>query len=219
MSDPILRRKEVSGTPYGYKGKMLVTARGGLHFLKGNKAPYFSLTGDVTRIVARRDDGRPLLARDCDTCGCIHEILTQEWPDLAPLAALHLSDIDGTPMHAAGNGLYWLAGAAASPHAPRLPVWGQKYHGASGDYGKTPAECLKIAAGHFRVAESELAPFVSLESRYETGAVMKARVDAFTEAQRERWGREAESAIATYGLVIYGDLAEWERRQGERQGA
>lgn len=213
---PVIRSREIPGKPYGARGRVVIRAFAGLHYIKGNSSPYFSLTGEVSRVIARHD-GQAILAREPEICGCIHDELIREWPDLAPLAAMHLSGLDGAPMHAEGNGFYWLAGAAASPHAPRLPVWGAKYHGASGDYGKTPAECLKIAANHFRVAESELAPFV--ESRYESGAVMKARVAAFTAAQRERWQREAESAIETYGLELCGDVAAWKARQGDTQAA
>jgi hypothetical protein len=61
----------------------------------GNQAPYFSLTGEIY------ERGR------VTTAGCIHEELLAIWPDLAQLAALHLSTEDGVPMHALENARYF----------------------------------------------------------------------------------------------------------------
>lgn len=68
-------------------------AYGGLHHIKGNRAPYFSLTG------AEYEKTRHGIGWQEASGGCIHEALLEQWPDLAPLAALHLSDIDGTPAY------------------------------------------------------------------------------------------------------------------------
>lgn len=104
MKNPVLRSKVLPGCGRNGADLIVFQAVGGLHHIRGNGAPYFSLTLEAT------DEG-----------GCNHEKLTAEWPELADLAALHLSDIDGVPMHAEGNGWYFLAGA--------LPEFGgQCYH-------------------------------------------------------------------------------------------
>jgi hypothetical protein len=54
-----------------------------------------------------------------------HELVLKLWPDLAPLVALHLSDVDGAPHSAEANGWYWLAGACGG--------LGEEVHGANGD--------------------------------------------------------------------------------------
>lgn len=64
----------------------------------GNGHQTFSMTGDV----------RYPRARDIETGGCIHELLAEHFPALAPLAAWHLFDTRG-PMHYPGNALF-LAG-------------------------------------------------------------------------------------------------------------
>lgn len=60
-------------------------------YIKGNSAPYFSVTGFTTGI-----------------CGCCHEDLLKRWPELRPIIDLHLSDDTGMPMYAVENGYYWL---------------------------------------------------------------------------------------------------------------
>lgn len=66
------------------------------------QAPYFSVTGEAYRITGRQ--GRPPMLAS----GCIHDYIQQVTSRFDDVIALHLSDIDGTPMHAVENGLYWL---------------------------------------------------------------------------------------------------------------
>jgi hypothetical protein len=77
-----------------------IQARYGMHWIKGNRAPYFSITG--TTYVAEKgkwvEDGG----------GCIHDQIRTVFPELAHLIRWHLTDQDGTPMHYQANGLYWL---------------------------------------------------------------------------------------------------------------
>lgn len=56
----------------------------------------FSLTGDIYEKF--RDVGG----------GCIHNEITEIWPEMQIFADLHLCDWKGAPMHAAGNGRYHL---------------------------------------------------------------------------------------------------------------
>lgn len=215
MRDPILRGPKV----YTEGGRTYrITAKGGLHMIRGNHAPYFSLTADIDRKVGSRwveDSG-----------GCCHDEILKHWPDLADLAALHLSDIDGQPMHAEANGWYWLAGA--------LGGLGEEYHGASGSGAKTPEECLAIFAEHARIgldAARSLAPKAAViyahdleawkaeaQAAAEEGAEpppaepprsVNARARAYWAdwcwSQGARWKREAQACIAEHKLTVYGD--------------
>jgi hypothetical protein len=197
MGDPILRHAEI--------GTRTVRAIGGLHFIAGNAAPYFSLT------MESRSRNRE------DQFGAQHDELTRIWPELAPLAALHLSSIDGVPMHAASNGLYYvqhlIPGAsgrsrfnssfATCPHSTKV---------------KIPDECTQTMADHFRISLNEargllVALTVVAEGvgHYErvwgegSGKVVQAAMAAWVEAQKPRWRAEADACIASLGLVVYGD--------------
>lgn len=81
--------------------KYHISAEGGLHYIKGNNAPYFTITGEIKRIAR---NGR----RVFESGGCIHEEILKHFPQFADLVDLHLSDIDGVPTHAEANGAYWL---------------------------------------------------------------------------------------------------------------
>jgi hypothetical protein len=197
--DPILKSQNKNGR--------LVNAVGGLHYLRGNSKPHFSLT--IASWVRGRED----------MFGCAHDEILKIWPSLKPLADLHLSDIDGVPMHAAENGLYYVQhlipgcsgyGPLASSFAD--PGYGQK---------RSDEECIQIMADHFRISLNEArgllaalifhAESVSQYKRvYEGGAkpVVKAAVACWVEAQKPRWKAEADKAIADLGLVVYGDKYE-----------
>lgn len=74
------------------KGRLFkVTAK--FQHLKGNARPYFSCT-----------------AEGAGFAGCIHEDILKFAPEFAQAVAIHLSDDDGTPMHAIDNGWYWFGG-------------------------------------------------------------------------------------------------------------
>jgi hypothetical protein len=68
-----------------------------------NQAPYFTVTGSVwnNKAHARRWPGSP------ERCGQVTEEILRAFPDLADLVALHLSTIEGAPMHAEANAWHW----------------------------------------------------------------------------------------------------------------
>jgi hypothetical protein len=155
MKEPILRTRILPAGRDGYKVARLLKVEGGLNHIKGNHAPHFTVTTWAHR------KGFP---EQCQSGGCDHETILKYWPELSDLVALHLSDIDGVPMHGEANGWYDLAGA--------LPAnAGEQYHRGNSemnlpkpegalrrgtwddtDYRKpTPDECLEILARHVRV--------------------------------------------------------------------
>lgn len=63
------------------------TVKAQLTMIKGNKAPYFSITNH---------------------CGAAHDEILRLYPEYADIVELHLSDIDGTPMYALENGAFYI---------------------------------------------------------------------------------------------------------------
>lgn len=105
--------------------KYTITVTAELSWHKGNNKPYFSLT-------AYGND------RGSGFGGCCHEEILRRWPDLQPLVDLHLSDIDGVPMHAVENGFYHLGGT----HWEKAK--------------------FNVAARHFRISENQARELASM---------------------------------------------------------
>jgi hypothetical protein len=191
---PILFTRPVLGKDYGRKVSGLMVVRAGLHYIKGNSAPHFSITADV------HQTGRP---ERFWACGAMHDEILRYRPSTFDLLAMHLRDMDGSPMHAVANGLYWLAGCCGG--------LGQQYHGGSGQSGKTPAECLRIASEHFLVPPTELDP-IRLRLLSAPADQYKPIISEFCETLRPMWSERAAAAIDRYGLVLFGDVAAWHER-------
>ena len=100
-------RKLISGKPYGENKSVELTVTAELVKRAGNSYPYFTITGSVKKLDKRYRD--PVI-----TCGCIHEIILEHYPELSPLVTVHLSAADGQPMHAEANARYW-AGLCTYP--------------------------------------------------------------------------------------------------------
>ena len=192
MSNPVLNRDGI------------LTVYGGLHYIRGNSKPYFSITADY----------------GVNECGCLHERILKAFPQYADLVAMHLSDIDGVPMHAEANGWYVLAGY--------LGGMGERYHAGNGDrYTKPPTsdELLQRFADHCRVttdeasaiandvmvahgldeeamaaAESAIGVRLAVKARH-----ARARWAQICESMKPRWNAEAIEVIARFGLQVYGD--------------
>lgn len=129
--DPVLARTIIPANPAGgQKYPHTFKVEGGLHYIQGNSAPYFTLTYTEHRQGFPNQDY---------SGGCNPDLILQHFPQFADLAALHLSDIDGVPMHAESNGWYQLAGA--------LGGFSEKYHaGNSKGNFPLPADRLDPAA-------------------------------------------------------------------------
>lgn len=144
----------------------------------GNQKPYFSLTGRVV------ENGRESVS------GAIHDEILKAFPQLADIAALHLSDMDGKPMHSFENGKYW-AGFT-------------KY-----EDGNT-----KHLADLWRIGQNRAAglTFDSLmvqaqEIEADTGETVLAEtlLKEFHDRQLPRWKQEADAVIRKYALEIVAD--------------
>jgi hypothetical protein len=92
--------RDISGDEYGSAKPVRLEVEAKLYILGSNSYPYYSLTGSVKSYDKRLRD--PYLAG-----GCMHETILKYYPQLAPLVTVHLSEADGTPMHAEANARYW----------------------------------------------------------------------------------------------------------------
>lgn len=147
--EPVLATRTVSEP----KRNLTLRVFGGMHHIKSNHAPYFTLTMELHRPGAS----------DVESCGCDHDTILKYYPQYADLASLHLSDIDGVPMHAESNGWYDLAGALPDQAGEKYTAANSQRHfpkavidpakpWADTDYRPpTPEECLQIFADHVRV--------------------------------------------------------------------
>jgi hypothetical protein len=166
--------------------RLRFTVDGGLNYIRGNSAPHFSLTA------SGRDRGSAF-------GGCCHDIILEHFPKFADLAALHLSDIHGVPMHAEANGWYWLVGAINQPNI-------EQYHGGNHTRGgNTPEHCLQVFADHIRVSLAEAEAIKADVAAQWNIPDMRKRWGEICEAQKPRWTREAQECIAKHSLVVYGD--------------
>jgi len=157
--------------------KNYIEANAILHKI-GNQKPYFSLTG---RIV---ENGRE------SVCGAIHDEILEAFPQLEDIASLHLSDIDGKPMHSFENGKYWAGFTkyqdANSKHLASL--WRISQDDACGLlYDALNDQCHNIEV--------------------ETGEIVleATLLKEFHDSQIPRWKEEADAVIKKYKLELVAD--------------
>lgn len=193
-SQPTLGSVRLPAGSIGYNVPMVLKVFGGLHYIKANAKPYFSLTCWYHR------DGH---SRQCEGGGADHDTILQHFPELYDLAALHFADIDGVPMHVEANGWYWMAGALGGA--------GERYHGGNskghhgGEYREpTPNECLEVFRKLYRIDRFR-ARLLLDAARADGRAVLKDAIKYFL---LDQWKAEAEACIKRHSLSIYGD--HWE---------
>jgi hypothetical protein len=134
----------------------------------------FSITANI-----RERDSRGIL-RDAGG-GCCHEHILSLRPELKPFVDLHLCTWEGTPLHCAANGFYWLAGYLELSYV--------EYHGSSGRDAKTKEECLRIFKDHVRCTDEELPALLECRSADELRIALED-LGVVT-----RWKEEADAAI------------------------
>jgi hypothetical protein len=156
-------------------GRYYIKATAKLSWHKGNKKPYFSLTAEG------KDHGS-------EFGGCCHDEILKQWPDLQPIADLHLSDIDGVPMHALENGFYHLGGT----HWQR-----PKFDVAARHFRISENAARKLVADLFGDSFSVHAGFLSKGEAEKA----KSKLAQWVESQKPRWVSEANTAIVQFGLI------------------
>jgi hypothetical protein len=191
--DPILASRNRPAGTDGYRVPLVFIVEGGLHNIRGNHAPYFSLTYTQHR------RGFP---NQCYSGGAGHDAILALFPQYADLAALHLSDIDGVPMHAEANGWYQLAGALGGA--------GERYHGGNDEAYGRPADPLGAFARHCRITIEEAEAIRDAVGWWRGHSpdgwkAARAQWGGIMEAMRPRWKAEAEACIARHHLRVYGD--------------
>lgn len=180
---------------YGYTSEGKATSRlrfhvyGGLHHIKGNRKPYFSITA------SGYDDGS-------EFGGCAHDTILSKFPKFADLVALHLSDIDGVPSHDGGNAFYFLGGCRRPNEIVNYPA--ANYTHAANYLRITEDEARKLVADLFGDHYSETAGFMSRTSQ----RAAELRLMEWVQTQKPRWKAEALACIEKHKLVVYGD--KWE---------
>lgn len=80
--------------------KYRITVRAELEQIGNNPKPNFSITAEIIRLAK---NGRRVEVAG----GCLHDEILKHFPHLKPLVDIHLSDLDGVPMHAYDNAGYW----------------------------------------------------------------------------------------------------------------
>jgi len=173
----------------------------------GGVSPAFSLTGEIyephgnlagstrhKRYERMLEEGKnPGPASEPDISGCVHDEILRAFPDLEQFAAMHLSDpITGEPMHAEANGWYWYAGSRADlREQERFTGFDRIYRHQLDARGLRDGEagrqsyCYLTACELLRVGPNEIPQDLD-----------RAGFTAFVDAQRDRWRKEAEEAIA-----------------------
>ena len=144
----------------------------------GQQKPYFSLTGRVV------ENGRESFG------GAIHKEILEAFPQLEDAAALHLSDMDGKPMHSFENGKYW-AGFTKWENGNTKNL-SQLWR-----ISEKSAERLQYNALNEQAQEIEV----------DTGEIVleETLLKEFHDRQLRRWKQEADNVIKKYTLEIIAD--------------
>lgn len=207
-------------------GDETVYVYGGLHYIRGNSRPYFSITGTIYD------------KRGCDVGGgACHDTIERLKPGrFTDLIALHLSDDLGVPMHAAENGWYFARGGMFMFSGAREwhPIDGAKYRTPATeeeivgkvrrllrcdryealylrDLGRKSVEqeieAARVKQSMLLAAAQELAYDKAADPELALAPYVdhKAKFAQFVEACKPRWKREADACIARHGLSVFGD--------------
>ena len=143
------RRRWAKDLPATGTERHRVVVTGSLVKLKGNADPYFLLTCEVVNLRARKGGPNWEVSGGAD-----HALILEHWPELAPLADMHLGAPDGTPMHAAPNAIYWAGFSRWNDGRQMSPA---------DEYGRIPVEVdawhrewsPAMLARHLNVTEDE----------------------------------------------------------------
>jgi len=140
---------------------------------------YFSVTGNVYKDKAAFTNGNDN-AITC--CGCIHDIILDAFPELQHLVDLHLSDLNGMPMHALDNGWYYyqIMRGVAKYHTKEKGDWAKYY---------------KVLRQHLRVSEYGLNKMIESWEKADTEESKKIAFTVSLNGLQRKWRRQAETAL------------------------
>ena len=141
----------------------------------GNQKPYFSLTGRIVK------DGREV------TSGAIHEEILEAFPEIEDIAKLHLSDIEGKPMHSFENGKYWAG----------FTRWEEAN-------SKHLASLWRISENRARGLMHD-ALMAQLWQDGDSDTLPETLFKDFHDRQLPRWKQEADNVIKKYNLELVAD--------------
>ena len=125
--------------------------------------------------------------RESDMGGQCHDQIREAAPELEPLIVAHLSNLDGTPMHAKANGWYFYSGAHIDYERKN---YGDDYIARHG----TP---------HERAARSLNIPPADLPE-----GLSQDEFNAFCDQLAGRWAAQADAARAAFAAMDDGDGIE-----------
>ena len=150
------------------------TATAALDHLAGNERPHFSLTAATTKIVFGTE--RYLMG------GARHTEIVRVFPQLQPLAEIHLADDHGVPMYAVDNGYFWLVQAADAPRFDHVAsLW------------RVPEDTVRGAWENVITAPDQ-------DGDAPDAALIRSRARTYvgntSHANLARWQREADAALA-----------------------
>lgn len=132
--------------------------------------------------------------RHIDFGGADHDLILRVAPELAPLVTAHLSDPDGTPMHAEANGWYFYSGKAADYEREQIA--------AGKDYGYSR---LLEKSDHERAAEA-----LNISPEDLPTGLDREGFSAFCRSLADTWAAQAQAARAALAAMRDGDGVEGE---------
>lgn len=172
-----------------HKVKSVLKVKGELTQLR-DQSPYFSITADEYCV------NHP---RSPYASGCMHEDILKHFPELKDFVSMHLSDIDGKPMHAIENGWYWLCSSLGI-----------------GEYKDSdPIKSFKVFCDHCRITEHQGKDIqetikTTLEIKKDNQIIeAKKRWVEICTAMFPRWKKEADDLIEKYHLSVTKESTGW----------
>jgi len=187
-----------------------IQADANLHYLNGNKRPYFSVTGTIGPVRNGQVDGDA----PGSSGGCVHDEVLKHFPELAPVVALHLCDDLGSPGYNGANGWYCLGGYYQTD---------ERYHfgNAKGNYPlpedrrdpakpwmtteyrePTPDECLQAFADHVRLSLESARDLADGWRCADDWSASRRWYQEWFSTQAERFKAEADAAIVLLDRLI-----------------
>lgn len=152
-----------------YKNKLAYNVNVTIHGDE-NEHRYFSITGNVRRLTKKGTPDR----RGSVYNGAIADRFVKAFPKYKELCDLHLCELDGSPVYAVENGVYYIE-------------HDEKYSFA-------------VIANHFHISTKEAIALYNAVNQLETKEEKIEYVKSFVESKRADWQAVANKYIKEYNL-------------------